>query len=123
MGAKLEAAMSVNVETFDKRLNRVTRKHQAMSRGYTFRLDKKSGLVSIKPKRAKGASPISLFLAVLMIGLLFKAVVLANIGPAAYDDKVAALRSGTVVEQASVYLLDRGNMTNTLATFVGGFLR
>ena len=78
MGA-LESAMSAKVQNFDKRLTRIVRKHRSMSNGYGFRVDK-SGLITIKPKRAKGTSPIFILFMVLCVGVLFKAVALANLG-------------------------------------------
>ena len=120
MGA-LESAMSAKVQNFDKRLTRIVHKHRSMSNGYGFRVDK-SGLIMIKPKRAKGTSPIFILFMVLCVGVLFKAVALANFGPAKYADRLAPLHEGTVVEQAGAWLMEPGVVTYAVSGFVGGFI-
>ncbi len=114
--------MSANVQNFDKRLSRITRKHRSMSNGYGFRVDK-SGLITIKPKRAKGTSPIFILAIALCVGLLFKAVVLANVGPAKYAERLAPLHEGTVIEQAGAWLMEPGVVTYAVSDFVGGFIK
>lgn len=114
--------MSSKVESFDKRLGRVVRKHRAMSRGYTFRVDR-SGLINIKPRRAKGTSPITLIVAVLMIGVLFKGVALANFGPAKYEERLAPMHAGNVAEQAAAWMLEPGKATYWAASLVSGIIR
>jgi len=117
----LESAMSAKVQNFDKRLTRIVRKHRSMSNGYGFRVDK-SGLITIKPKRAKSTSPIFILFMVLCVGVLFKAVALANFGPAKYADRLAPLHEGTVVEQAGAWLMEPGLVTYAVSGFVGGFI-
>ncbi len=114
--------MSGTTEKFDKRIGRVRKTHEAMSRGYTFRVEK-SGLIKIKPKHTKPGFPFGGVVAVLAVGLLFKAVVFASYGPEKYSSKVALLKSGTVVEQGSAWLLEPGKPTYMLASFVGGIIR
>lgn len=121
MGA-LESAMSAKVQNFDKRVTRLTRKHRAMSNGYGFRLDK-NGLITIKPKRAKGTSPVSVLLLVLCIGVVFKAVTLANFGPAKYAERLAPLHEGTVVERAGAWLMEPGVVTYALSGVISGVVR
>ncbi len=113
--------MSAKVQKFDKRLTRIVRKHRTMRNGYGFRVDK-SGLIHIKPKRAKGTSPLTIVLAFVCIGVLFKAVALANFGPAKYSERLAPLQSGTVVEQAGAWLLEPGAVTQAIAKVVSGKL-
>ncbi len=114
--------MSGTAGRFDKRINRVAARHSAMRNGYSYRVDK-SGLISIKPKRQKVGFPIGMFFAILGIGLLFKAVVFANYGPEKYASKIELLKSGTVIEQGSAWLLEPGPPTYVLASIVGGFVR
>jgi len=118
----LEAAMSGNAQNFDERIGRVTRKHRAMSKGYTFRVDK-NGLINIKPKRAKGSSPFTMLIALLAVGLLFKGVALANFGPEKYAERLAPMQSGNMVEQAGAWILEPGPMTEWVAHAVSDVVR
>ena len=114
--------MSATTDKFDKRIRRVRKTHEAMSRGYSFRVEK-SGLIKIKPKRSRLGFPFGVLIAVLAVGLLFKAVVLASYGPEKYASKVALLKSGTVIEQGGAWLLKPGKPTYALASFVGGMIK
>ena len=114
--------MSGKVENFDRRLGRVTRKHRAMSRGYSFRVQN-NGLISVIPKHSHAGFPFRSLVLVLAIGLLFKGVVLANYGPEKYNSKVAMLQSGTIVEQVGAWLLRPSKTTRFIASKVDGFLR
>ncbi len=121
MGA-LEFAMSANVQNFDKRLSRIVRKHRSMSGGYDFRLER-NGLITIKPKRAKGTAPLSVLLSVLLVGVLFKSVVLAHFGPEKYAAKLEPMHNGTVVEQAGAWLMEPGIVTEYVSQAVVGIIR
>lgn len=114
--------MSAKVQKFDKRLTRIVRKHRSMSNGYGFRVDK-SGLVHIKPKRAKGSSPAAMLVLFVCVGVLFKAAALANVGPEKYAERIAPLQQGTVVEQVGAWLLEPGMVTVAVSKFVDGIIR
>ncbi len=114
--------MSGNAQNFDERIGRVTRKHRAMSKGYTFRVDK-NGLINIKPKRERRSAPVTLIIALLAIGLLFKSVALANFGPEKYAERLAPMRTGNMVEQAGAWVLNPGPMTQRVAQAISGFIR
>ncbi|MBU2980983.1 hypothetical protein KO498_04065 [Lentibacter algarum] len=114
--------MSGKVEKFDKRLGRVSKKHRAMSRGYSFRVEK-TGLISVRPRRSGVGFPLGAIALILGVGILFKGVVFANYGPEKYHSKVELLQSGTVVEKAGAWLLQPGKPTYVVASMVGGFIR
>lgn len=118
----LEFAMSANVQKFDKRLSRIVRKHRSMSEGYDFRLER-NGLITIKPKRAKGTAPLTVLFSVLLIGLLFKAVVLAHLGPDKYAAKLEPMKNGTIVEQAAAWIMEPGIMTQYVSRAVVDIIR
>jgi len=118
----LEFVMSANVQKFDKRLTRIVRKHRSMSNGYGFRVDR-TGLITIKPKRAKGAAPLTILFSVLCIGVLFKAVAVANFGPEKYASKLAPMHNGTVVEQAGAWLMEPGVVTMYVSQALSDVIR
>lgn len=107
---------------FEARLKRLVHKHTNMSRGYrtTMRPD---GLIVVKPRRKR--SPISLASVVIFLAafFVFKGFLIANLGPAAYDDRVADLSGGTMVEQAGAVLMQADPLANMIAQKMGPILR
>jgi hypothetical protein len=57
----------------------------------------------------------------LAIGLLmlFKALLFAQVGPLAYDERVEAMRTGSTLEQAGAWLLQKEPVT----VLLGGYLK
>lgn len=107
---------------FENRLSRLIRKHQAMTHGYITTMQP-DGLIVAKPRRA--SSPISgrsvlIFLAAF---LLFKAVLMASLGHAAYDDRVARLQEGSVVEKVGAFAMQGDPLTSLVADKVEPLLR
>lgn len=107
---------------FDRRVERLTKKHQAMSRGYSARM-RPDGLIVVKPKRMRLAiSPRGLFM---FIGafFLFKAFVLANLGAPTYQERVDSLSAGTPVEQAGAWVMQIDPASEFIASKLGPLLR
>lgn len=107
---------------FDERLRLLSRKHQAMSRGYVTRMQP-DGLIVAQPKRRSvrvSARAVFLFLAA-FIG--FKAFLVANLGPLAYDDRLARLEAGTLVEKAGAFVMQADPLTMYVALKIGPILR
>lgn len=92
-------------QDFNARLNAVDGKHSKLvRRGYTTRVDK-NGIIIAKPKRARLRFPLKgVFLLVLSF-LCFKAFMLVANGPDTYNDRLALLQNGTVVEAMGAKLL------------------
>jgi hypothetical protein len=70
-----------------------------MARGYTTTI-RPDGLIVARPKRQ--GSPISGRSVLLFVAafILFKGFLIASLGPATYDERVARLSVGTPVERA-----------------------
>lgn len=107
---------------FETRLRRLMRKHRAMSRGYTMRMQS-DGLIVAKPRRS--ASPISgrsilIFLAAFLI---FKGFLIANLGGEGYDDRISRLESGTMVEQAGALAMQSDPISDLIASKLRPLLR
>ena len=99
---------------FEERLQRVMRKHRSMTKGYSFRM-RADGLMVAVPRRAVRPIPMrSLFMLVGSI-LLFKAFILAHIGPAGYADRLDILRQGSVVERAGAFVMQSDPATRHIA--------
>jgi hypothetical protein len=109
-------------ENFVKRLNGLGRKHAKMTRGYTTKVGR-DGLLTVKPRRARNGFPIMGLL--LLVGgfFAFKAVMLAAVGPVTYNERLAKLQRGTVIEQAGAKVLGIDPVTRALADFAGPVIR
>ena len=117
--------MPATVETHDHFVNRLSnlgRKHQQMTRGYATKVGK-DGLITVTPRRARRGFPFK-GLVMLIIGFFaFKAFMLAAVGPVTYNERLAKLENGTVIEQAGAKVLGIDPVTNGLAAMVGPVLR
>lgn len=103
---------------FKKRLRSLERKNRAMERGFTTQL-RADGLLVVKPKRRGvtiSGKAVLLFLAA-FIG--FKGLVLAEVGQLTYDEQIAQLSQGTIVEQAGAIVMQ----SDPASEFVAHHLR
>lgn len=89
---------------FGARLDRINQTHRQTAKGYVTVVNK-DGLIVAKPVRRTSRLPLrGLFLSLLVL-LCFKGFVYAEIGADAYNDRVAMLAGGTVVEQVGAYAM------------------
>lgn len=107
---------------FDQRLQRIGKKHRAISRGYLPRM-RSDGLIVLKPKRAQ--APISSRSVALFLGafFVFKGFLVVNLGEQTYQDRVTQLQEGTVVEQAGAFLMQIDPLSRLIAQKIGPVLR
>src|SRR6056297_2267658 len=82
-----------NQRNFEVRMNRINRRQQRLSRGYVMSVNH-DGLIIAEPKARSSVIPWRGILFVLVGTLIVKGVMLAQIGPEAYDARVATLASG-----------------------------
>ncbi len=100
---------------FHKRLRAITRRHDRMRNGVYHKLTR-DGLIVAHPRRRAPHFPLKSLLLLLGAGFLFKAVLLVNLGSAIFDERVAELRAGTIVEQGGAWLMQADPATIWLAT-------
>ncbi len=89
---------------FDHRVRQLSRKHDAIARGYLVKL-RSDGLIETKPRRPRrriSLMPILLFVAAF---IAFKGLMIASVGFGTYEDRLTRLQSGTAVEQAGAWLM------------------
>jgi len=113
------------VETHDhftKRLTILGRKHTALSHGYTTRVGK-DGLILVTPKRARRGFPTKTLLLLVVGFFAFKAFMLAALGPVTYNERLAKLANGSVIEQVGAKALSIDPITEFMAEFAGPVLR
>lgn len=109
-------------EDFAKRLTNLGAKHAQMSRGYVNALTR-DGLIVTKPKRFRRNNSGLRMIAIVIVGFFFfKAIALANIGPAAYADRLAVMESGTKLEQVGAVIMGPDVITRTVAGIIGPYM-
>ncbi len=107
---------------FEKRLSLLARKHKAMSRGYVTHM-RPDGLIIARPKRRASRVSRKAVILFLLAFFGFKAFLVANLGPQTYDDRVARLQAGTIVEKGGAFVMQADPLTIYLAQQIGPILR
>lgn len=111
-----------NHDHFRKRLKHLGRKHEKMTRGYYMKVGK-DGLITVSTKRTRRSFPFFGLLLLIIGFFAFKAFMLASVGPVTYNERLATLEGGTVIEQAGAKVLSIDPVTDALATMIGPVLR
>ena len=107
---------------FIKRLKFLRRRHSKLAQGYVTRVGK-DGLIVVRPRRKSRGFPVQLLL-MLAVGFIgFKAFMLAAIGPVTYNERLAKLESGSVLEKAGAKALGIDPITQSVAKLSGPVLR
>lgn len=109
-------------DEFDRRMERISRRHTKLSRGYVTRVNG-DGLIVAKPKRRGGKVLVRAFVLLVLVLFLFKAFLLAEIGDDAYDARVTALASGSWGEQAGSVAMAKDPITIWLANKFSSLVR
>jgi len=109
--------MSVAQVPFQKRLRRIVRDHQRMSHGATHVM-RADGLIVARPRVYNPKFPLRGLVLLIGAALLFKGFILASLGSATYNDRVAELAEGSVVEQAGAWVMQADVATSAVAQFL-----
>lgn len=102
---------------FQARVGSVERQHKAMANGYKTEI-REDGLIVVKPKRVRRGFPLRGITVLLFSLFLFKGYTLAVLGAPTYADRVAKLADGTVMEQASAWVMQADPITMSLAELI-----
>ena len=104
-------------DNFDKRLNKIDRKHRALARGYTSRVGS-DGLIVIRPRRRGLRLPVK-GLALLGLGFFgLKGLMLAQIGHDNFAARLNDLNNGTIAEQAGAWIMQVDPATKWIAELI-----
>ena len=104
-----------NFENFDKRMRRIMRNHEQLSRGHVTTVTR-DGLIVARPRRrVMSFVPWRAILAILVLAMASKVALYVNLGPAAYEEIVASLSTGSEIERAGAYLMQADQATLWLA--------
>lgn len=103
-----------NSQNFDKRMERILRKHQNIAHGYVPVLTE-DGLIVAAPKKRPLRLPLRLFATTLILAMAFKVMLFVAIGQAAYNERVAALQAGGEWERVGAWIMTADPVTVWLA--------
>lgn len=107
---------------FDARIKALGEKHRRMTHGYGTRVGR-DGLITVIPKRHRRGVPWKLILMFVVGFMGFKALMVASVGPITYNERLAKLEHGTLVEQAGAKVLTIDPVTARLVHIAGPVLR
>lgn len=100
-----------NFDSFDRRMARINKNQERLSKGYVTRVTR-DGLIVARPRRTLlGMIPWRFILALLVIGVGAKVALYTNMGPETYQTEVARLAVGTQFEQVGAYVLSADQAT------------
>ncbi|MEC7963664.1 MAG: hypothetical protein VX083_01170 [Pseudomonadota bacterium] len=114
--------MSDAFNEFDDRLRRIDKSRARLKNGYVTVVDR-DGLIVVRPKRRRASFPWR-GLVFLICGFLgFKALLMASMGFGNYQDRVAKLHEGGLVEVAGGYLMQPDPVSEYLAIQMRPYLK
>lgn len=84
---------------FRNRLRQLDRKHAKAAHGFRARM-RSDGLIVVEPQKVvRSGISGKVFILFVVVGLMFKAFLMAALGYASYDYRVAQLGEGSVIER------------------------
>ena len=95
---------NANLQNFDSRLRRISRRHRKMATGYVTSVNH-DGLIIARPRRHAPRFPWKGMTLTIVLLLLFKGFLYLNLGGITYDARVEKLKEGTVIEQAGAFAM------------------
>ncbi|MBV7377892.1 hypothetical protein [Maritimibacter dapengensis] len=115
--------VDINQQDFHSRLYRIERTHRNLSSGYV-RLEERNGLlVPVRRVRSRRGFPWRGLFLVLIAFLVFKASLLAQIGPVRYVEHHSKLEQGSIVEQMGAWALRPDPATVYISEKIAPYLR
>lgn len=114
--------MSIDAE-FDKRVRRVVKSHDRMRRNGVVHRIGKDGLIVSRPRMARPRFPLRGVLIVVLLGFAFKGLLWAQIGSEGFNERVAELRQGSVIERGGAWLMQEDAVTVWIGQQARPYLR
>ncbi len=106
--------MSDGRNEFASRLAKLTKRHNAMARGYTATL-RGDGLIVVQPRRIQFQLPVRGFVLLMAVFMIFKGFMLAQLGEASYNERLLILSSGSLYEQAGGFVMGIDPVSQVIA--------
>ncbi|MCR9127578.1 MAG: hypothetical protein NXH82_15870 [Rhodobacteraceae bacterium] len=105
---------------FNRRLDRLGRKHKAMGDGYTTSL-RKDGLLVATPRRKPRRLPLRPLMFVAVAVMVSKVCLLSYLGETAYQARLDRLAQGGTVERAGAWTMSIDPVTRALSQRINEF--
>jgi hypothetical protein len=113
--------MNDAMRNFARRSKSVEDSHRRLADGYVQKVNK-NGIVELVPRRSFSLGPLRLIMLMVLVAIGFKAFILANIGEAAYLEKLTYFEIGSLGERAGAWLMQIDPATAWLAGQISAFL-
>lgn len=102
-----------NMQNFDRRMEKLIRKHQRLARGYVPAITD-DGLIVARPRRSIRL-PWRPFLWLAVAAFVVKVAAVSILGPEAYNAKVADLTAGTEMQRVGAWVMNADPITVALS--------
>ncbi len=109
-------------DEFERRMRRINRRHSKLSHGFVTQVTD-DGLVVAKPRKKRGYALLRGIVVVVLVMLVFKGFLHANLGPMAYQERVDTLAGGNIVEQIGGFAMRADPVTKSLSTALSSLVR
>ena len=109
-------------DEFDRRMVRISRRHSKLSHGYVTTVNS-DGMVVAKPKRKGTRGTLRGLIVIVAVMIVFKGFLHAQLGAAAYQDRVDGLAAGSIFEQAGSWVMAADPVTEMLSTKISSLVR
>lgn len=109
-------------DEFERRMRRINRRHSKLSHGYVTAVTS-DGLVVAKPQRGSSRGMLRGLAMVVIVMMLFKGFLHAQIGERAYQDRIDALMAGTAIEKGGAYFMVADPITLWISSKVVSLVR
>ncbi len=108
---------------FRNRLRQLDRKHAKAAHGFRARM-RSDGLIVVEPQKVvRSGLSGKVFILFVVVGLMFKAFLMAALGYASYDYRVAQLGEGSMIERGGAFLMQRDPVSYRIAEELRPLLR
>lgn len=107
---------------FERRMRRINRRHSKLSQGYVTAVNS-DGLVVAKPQRRSARGTLRGVALIVIVVMLFKGFLHAQLGAQAYEERVEALAAGTMIEKAGAFAMAADPVTLWLSSKVVSLVR
>ncbi|ABG31687.1 hypothetical protein CEP88_00570 [Roseobacter denitrificans] len=109
--------MSDAFTQFEKRRDRLERRHRAPAKGYVAQVDP-DGLITISARPTRSGLNFRFIGAAAFGFLAFKALAIALIGPVTYQGRIDALAAGHGFEKLCAWIMQADPISLQIATFL-----
>lgn len=110
--------MSYSERSFAQRVNSIEKKNRRFSDGYRLEVSD-TGLIVQRSVRKRRFMPWRSLLMIVVGFMLFKALILTNLGAQEYDRRLAGLASGTGFEAMGASIMKRDPVTEWISGAFG----